>query len=336
MSDARPPRSQKPKQPERVYGDWKEFRSSSNRVYYWNYRTTVNTWEKPKDWNDEKATVVKKDRNGHRSHQVNGHSRSHHHSRPKTELPPNDENVKKLMESLKNPSSTPMHPKKRWRKVEDPADTATPPTKPRLSENNHQRPPPTVEKTPDEMVEEKYGYLFRSNRESRVKQFQVNAPELHFETAPFETLRPFYDTNLVAPDVRALLQEQNTKQVSEMLPKKYRLTRDLAVLSTGIKHQRASIRHRHVLRCVEDTKLINCRKVMRELILGDNAQPPIATTPAPSTPLSTKSSFPSLFSSSTPTTHGNSFSQSSFPSTPMNTPLRHPKFAKFASASSQS
>jgi hypothetical protein len=110
------------------------------------------------------------------------------------------------MESLKNPSSTPMHPKKRWRKVEDPADAATPPTKPRLSVNNHQRPPPTVEKTPDEMVEEKYGYLFRSNRESRVKQFQVNAPELHFETAPFETLRPFYDTNLVAPDVRALLQ----------------------------------------------------------------------------------------------------------------------------------
>ena len=86
MSDARPPRSQKPKQPERICGDWKEFRSSSNRVYYWNYRTTVNTWEKPKDWNDEKATVVKKDRNGHRSHQVNGHSRSHHHSRPKTEV----------------------------------------------------------------------------------------------------------------------------------------------------------------------------------------------------------------------------------------------------------
>ena len=99
-----------------------------------------------------------------------------------------------------------MHPKKCWRKVEDPSDSATPSQKPRISESNHQRPPPTVEKTRDEIFEEKYGHLFRSPHESRVKQFRDNTPELHFETAPFETLRPFYDTNLVAADVRALLQ----------------------------------------------------------------------------------------------------------------------------------
>ncbi|GFS21789.1 WW domain-containing adapter protein with coiled-coil, partial [Elysia marginata] len=37
----------------RVCGDWSEHISSSGKRYYYNCKTEVSQWEKPKDWNSE-------------------------------------------------------------------------------------------------------------------------------------------------------------------------------------------------------------------------------------------------------------------------------------------
>merc|ERR1712105_50794 len=38
------------KKPLRVSGDWSEYVSSSGKRYYYNCKTEVSQWEKPKDW----------------------------------------------------------------------------------------------------------------------------------------------------------------------------------------------------------------------------------------------------------------------------------------------
>lgn len=44
----------KTKKPIRVSGDWSEFRSSTGKTYYYNSKTEVSQWEKPKGWQTEK------------------------------------------------------------------------------------------------------------------------------------------------------------------------------------------------------------------------------------------------------------------------------------------
>jgi len=45
---------EKTKKPLRVFGDWSEFKSSTGKTYFYNCKTEVSQWEKPKGWpNDE-------------------------------------------------------------------------------------------------------------------------------------------------------------------------------------------------------------------------------------------------------------------------------------------
>jgi len=43
----------------RQFGTWSEHKSSNGRVYYYNYQTKLNQWQKPADWNDAAARMVK-------------------------------------------------------------------------------------------------------------------------------------------------------------------------------------------------------------------------------------------------------------------------------------
>ena len=45
-------RSQVQKSAVRVSGDWSEHVSSSGKRYYYNCRSEVSQWERPKDWSD--------------------------------------------------------------------------------------------------------------------------------------------------------------------------------------------------------------------------------------------------------------------------------------------
>jgi len=36
----------------RVCGDWSEHLSSSGKKYYYNLKTEISQWEKPRDWSD--------------------------------------------------------------------------------------------------------------------------------------------------------------------------------------------------------------------------------------------------------------------------------------------
>jgi len=37
---------------ENICGDWSEHISSTGKRYYYNCRTEISQWEKPKDWNN--------------------------------------------------------------------------------------------------------------------------------------------------------------------------------------------------------------------------------------------------------------------------------------------
>ena len=41
-----------------VCGDWSEHVSSSGKRYYYNCKTEVSQWEKPKDWNDMLVLIM--------------------------------------------------------------------------------------------------------------------------------------------------------------------------------------------------------------------------------------------------------------------------------------
>jgi len=42
---------------ENIYGDWSEHVSSSGKRYYYNCKTEVSQWERPKDWPAETKYV---------------------------------------------------------------------------------------------------------------------------------------------------------------------------------------------------------------------------------------------------------------------------------------
>merc|ERR1712227_948549 len=80
-----------------------------------------------------------------------------------------------------------------------------------------------------------------ARKRQRVEEFKsqiVELPQLP-ELSHFEALRPCADPNLIAPDVKNLLQEQNQRQISELLPKKFRFAAKLASTSSTCKAHRA-------------------------------------------------------------------------------------------------
>jgi hypothetical protein len=59
----------------RVSGEWSEHVSTSGKHYYYNYKTEVSKWEKPKDWVDPPTTPVNKS-----SRDKNGRDRDKHYT----------------------------------------------------------------------------------------------------------------------------------------------------------------------------------------------------------------------------------------------------------------
>lgn len=51
------------KKPLRIFGDWSEFKSSTGKTYFYNSKTEVSQWEKPKGWptDDSSSRATKKD-----------------------------------------------------------------------------------------------------------------------------------------------------------------------------------------------------------------------------------------------------------------------------------
>merc|ERR1711970_260986 len=42
----------------RTHGCWSEHKSSSGRIYYYNYESKQNQWQKPDSWRDSEAVVA--------------------------------------------------------------------------------------------------------------------------------------------------------------------------------------------------------------------------------------------------------------------------------------
>jgi len=64
----------------RQCGTWSEHKSSSGRIYYYNCQTKLNQWQKPAEWNDALAKVVKAVKKGEREHKRSSKSSAASHA----------------------------------------------------------------------------------------------------------------------------------------------------------------------------------------------------------------------------------------------------------------
>ena len=286
----KPPKSREERHAERVFGNWREYRSSRGIAYYYNDVTKKNQWEKPTkpEWDDDKATRP----NGHRPHHHHHARRDRHNGtipRPNNATPKNpakkecyQNDIRKLLKTFKEKPSTrvppmdtikdttstipptsstvPKNPKKMWIGKNSECETNA-----KLHSTNNE-----VPNGPSTSISDSYAQLYKRKR-SRIDEFKRAVPELPKlpDISDFEALRPCADPNLIAPEVRNLIQgrrfdyrlyfsirpfiityhflEQNQRQISELLPKKCHLSMKLARTSTDLKHHRAEVRQYHLL-----------------------------------------------------------------------------------------
>lgn len=95
------------KKPLRVFGDWSEFKSSTGKTYFYNCKTEVSQWEKPKGWpnDDSSSRSTKKDsinvnisptnRSRHKMDESN-HSNGDQHSHKSNHIQPAESSTTRL------------------------------------------------------------------------------------------------------------------------------------------------------------------------------------------------------------------------------------------------
>jgi hypothetical protein len=200
----KPPNSRETRIPEREFGEWREYRSTSGKNYYYNHVTKKNQWEKPPEWKDETASRP----NGHRqyrrpSDRHNGNNANVQNNTPKQKKDFSENDIQNLLNNLKRSApdcnlkieKTPKNPKKYWIQ-ENQSKTQTP-------TGNHQN----NEAHNGVSIADTYAHKYKRKR-SRVDEFKRAVPELPKlpDISDFETLRPFADPSLISHEVRNLTQ----------------------------------------------------------------------------------------------------------------------------------
>lgn len=213
----KPPKSKEARHPERTFGDWHEYRSSSGKLYYYNWQTRQNTWAKPADWSDERAKPGRAKNGRMRPISTGPQNRTGqkgpvNNSGPQIDVKTmlanlaQNQSLKALKpaktenenSSLSQPSPVPKNPKKMWQKGFSSENLAL--DNQATNSNGigfHQ----TGSNVP--LRAERY-----ARKRQRVEEFKsqiVELPQLP-ELSHFEALRPCADPNLIAPDVKNLLQ----------------------------------------------------------------------------------------------------------------------------------
>lgn len=113
------------KKPIRVSGDWSEFQSSTGKTYFYNSKTEVSQWEKPKGWlSDDSSSLSSRASSSTRKESTNAHP-------PSTTVRP-----RYTMEESTSQSRQP-----------PPKDTRTLPSSHKVTSsiNGHTRPPPVAQ-----------------------------------------------------------------------------------------------------------------------------------------------------------------------------------------------
>ena len=231
MSAVKPPKSREERKPERVLGNWREYRSSSGKAYYYNDVTKKNQWEKPPEWDDQLATPPN-GRPARRPHRPSDHRQPANGPKKPDTLWPHQNDLTKFLKNIngkniivdssaaknsngqkahsdttntKPPatvipqvaSTVPINPKKKWREFVD-GKRATP-----------QKPtpePPQNGPNTTSILDSRTA-LYKRKR-SRIDEFKRAVPELPKlpDISDFEALRPCADANLISTEVRNLLQ----------------------------------------------------------------------------------------------------------------------------------
>ena len=236
---AKPPKSQTERNPEMACGDWKMYRSTNGRAYYYHHKLKRNQWEKPHEWDDARAIKLanraaepnaRPTPNGKRPRRVENAGKTSEHKR----LPIDQAQVDQILNQFKKergvtnsanaagssngtenstPSTTPkINPKKIWQKKAFANHNQLPVAAavPNNDVNHHQGAQHhhhhRGSNGPGSRVSD-ISHVFKRKR-NRVEEFERQVPKLPNlpDLSDFEALRPCADRNLIASEVRNLVE----------------------------------------------------------------------------------------------------------------------------------